>query len=108
TAATERVVGEQPASPLPEHPRLPKIHWSIAGRVDGGEGSERPPAKRLVQRPQRLLPRLRQASGDPGERVQQVSAHGRRVCSLQHYGGDYDGGRQYQQQLRTILPGGSV
>ena len=61
----------QPRRPLRRHGdarRLPPLRATRLGGVDGGEGDVRGQPQRLVQRAQRLLPRLGQAGSRPGHR----------------------------------------
>ncbi len=60
---------------------LPRLHRRLARRVHRRQGPERAPAHRLVQRPQRHLPRLGPAGGHPGHRLRQRPADRRGPAS---------------------------
>ena len=75
-----------PGADLARPRRLSRLHPAVARRVHGGEGHLRATAQRLVQRPQRLLPRRRPAGRDAGHRLREVRAHGQRPVRVLHDG----------------------
>ena len=60
---------------------LPRVHRRLAGRARHREERLRALALRLVQRSQRLLPRLRQAGAGAGHRLRRLPARRARGCS---------------------------
>ena len=63
------------------------VHLGFARRVHRGQGAERTPADRLVQRPQRHLPGGGSPGGHRGDRLLRGYSHGRRAVRLRERGG---------------------
>ena len=70
-----------PRAHLARPRRLPRLHPRLARRVHGREGHLRAAAQRLVQRPERLLPRGRQARRHAGHRLRRSSSRPARASS---------------------------
>ena len=83
---------------------LPRLHRRLARRVHGRQGPERAAAHRLVQRPQRHLPRLRPAGGHPGHRLRQRPADRRGPVRLRLARRGRRGGRGDRRRLRRATP----
>ena len=81
-AAREPRLACTPGARLLHRPRrLPRVHPRLARRVHGREGPERPASDRLVQRPQRHVPRRRPPGGHPGHRASVTCCRRARRCS---------------------------
>ena len=69
----------RPAADLGRHDRLWRFHPRLARRVHRRQGHLCPAAKRLVQRPQRLLPRLGPPGRHHAHRLEPLLSRGRRA-----------------------------
>ena len=85
--------------------RLPRLHRRLARRVHRRQGPERPAAHRLVQRPQRDLPRRRPAGDHARTPASATSSRPARACSASSTMDEVAGrGRGDQRRLRAPLP----
>ncbi len=104
-AAAARLAGPRRARGLARDRSLPRLHRRLARRVHGRQGPERAPAHRLVQRPQRHLPRLRPPGDHPGHRLRQRPADAARACSPSTRSDEAaGGGRGDRRRLRAPRP----
>ncbi len=85
---------------LRRHDALRRFHPRLARRVHRGEGHLCAAEQRLVQRPQRVLPRLGPAGRHHEDRIQQVLPGGRRTLRVLDPAGDPRRPRPDQSRLR--------
>ena len=78
---------------------LPRVHRRLARRVHGREGSERPLAQRLVQRPQRHVSRRGAARGHAGHGLRQRAPDRAGPVRLLDAGRGGGGHRGHQRRL---------
>ena len=101
--------GPARTSRLDRHPRpgllhgrrpLPGVHPAFTGRVHRRQGPERAVAHRVVQRPQRHLPRRRPPGGDAGHRLRRRAPHRRGSAGVLDHRRGGGGGRGDRVGLR--------
>src|SRR4029453_16614176 len=88
--------------------QLSRVHRRLARGVHGREGHLRPPAQRVVQRSQRLLPGGRPSGRDAGHVVREVRAHRQRPVRVPDDGRGGRRARAHQRGLRRPQRGSAT